>query len=118
MNRRGALKIIAAPWVITTAGLLMPVKKVWVPEIEDQTWFPASGVAGEYRMTPEPGGFAKIDGEVLHIRMSAGFRNGAAWSLREFSRDGKVWHRDSVDLDEVVRILGSSIVALPFKNGA
>jgi hypothetical protein len=36
MNRRGFLKIgaaaVAAPWVITKAGVLMPVKKVWTAE--------------------------------------------------------------------------------------
>lgn len=33
MNRRDFLKsaIVAAPWVITTPGLLMPIKQLWAP---------------------------------------------------------------------------------------
>lgn len=33
MNRRDFLKlpIVVAPWVITTPGLLMPIKQLWTP---------------------------------------------------------------------------------------
>jgi hypothetical protein len=33
MDRRGFLKVLAAPAIILTPGLLMPVRKLWTPPL-------------------------------------------------------------------------------------
>lgn len=69
----------------------MPVKKVWTP-IEDQTWTPATGL-----------GTIVIDNEILYLRLRG--LDGEHGSIREFSRDGKIWYPDRITREEVEKVL-------------
>lgn len=49
MNRRGFLKAaLAGPWVITTAGVLMPVRNLATRSAEDELIAAYGPVVGEY----------------------------------------------------------------------
>ena len=79
MNRRSFMTAIlasgVAPYVVTSAGVLMPVHALAVPAI---SWLINS------------------DNETVHLRL--GGVSGAE-IIREVSRDGKIWVRDDALTD-------------------
>lgn len=72
MNRRDFLKgIIAAPFVITTPGLLMPVRKLWTP-VDGGYFMPTDFVARFIRVMTIAGSTgsvtARIQGSVDGVK--------------------------------------------------
>lgn len=78
MNRRGFLKGIlsagVAPYVVTSAGVLMPVRSIALPEA----------------------GHVMVGQEILSIRLA---QDGTRWFRRAGS---SVWQPDTISLDQAL----------------
>lgn len=92
MNRRGFLKVataaVAAPYVITTPGLLMPVKKLWTPP--ETTILDIEGIVGQHVFIGNTGsgyisfGAKFLDETFSSLKLAAGesvnlVYNGSKW---------------------------------------